>query len=724
MDVVKKIFLSQLGFGSLFFVILLVVAVIGGTYLVQQRTNLIPFAATDPCGGSGGSGDEKGCTKFTITGCKPEGNKDTCDVKFEWVVVKDKNNTVDENIDLRVTRTDPTPEEVVYNRTKTTSGKTLNLKAGKYNAVISHTDGDDINNKDKLPFTVGEDKKTFTWGTYSGPASTKTTEQKKTEDAEKAKTASTNKAKEKDVPTPNGDFPKGDFQPRADKQELLNKFINGDVAGTIECRKTNAQGNQGSPTGDNKTGDTSLWVVPDKATADIPAKGLYIIDCSRSAIGSYKNPVTCGKLKGTNKYGCIDETLKNASTDKDAKKDDSKTTAKATDAPTLTEKQIKDCGFTITESGVPVFAVQVGGRKTSAIEEKTCDQIRAAQLKYFESAIKKAQEEAEEARKNGDTAKADELKKKADEASKAVEKCEGKKDTEFVNCAKEAQKVIEPIAKEAQSQAVLNAYKKMQFILSQGDGTESKCVKADMGVAPFLEAPRIRQNDKEDEARRLLLCTGTDKKFKWRVLVGGKAGSEFSNDGEDQGNDAERILGLHGTESAAVSPKTDGPYEPQFEVKGKNGFIIYGQDKASVEKTLEKYLIAAKAGTTSMRSAPVDGDNGSTDKDKKTDETKKDDSSSATFTKLNPSVAKDEAKYAKDAKSAKELTFSKESGKKYTCAESSDSKLKNVIVKIENDGTLAKKVEVVCNNGTDRTFYCAEKAGGKELGCYNQSDLK
>jgi hypothetical protein len=588
MDVVSKIFRSQSGFGSLFFVILLVVAVIGGTYLVQQRTNLVPFAA--------------------------ESSKNENSVKEQP-----------------------------------------------------------------------------------------------------------------------GDFPspKSKYTPYKAKQELLNKYINDEIEGSIYCEKN------------------VLMVKPKNPQGNEP-KTVYIIDCNPDAVGSIKGKLTCGKTKGGD-YGCIDTTgtarsgaggpnLSNQEKDED--EDDPNSPAFAnpkytnddedgdgdgsanstTDAPTLTEKQIAECGFTITESGVPVFAVQVGGKKSSAIEEKTCDEIRSAQLKYFESAIKKAQEEAEEARKNGDTAKADELQKKAEEAAKAVEKCEGKKDTEFVDCAKEAQKVIEPIAKEAQSQAVLNAYKKMQLLLSQGDGSESKCVKADMGVAPFLEAPRIRQKreDGNDEARRLLLCTGKDKSFKWRVLVGGNAGSEFSDDGEDQGNDAERILGLHGTESAGISPKTDGPYEPEFVVAGKNGFTIYGQDKASVEKTLEKYLIAAKAGTTSMRSDPVDGD-----KDTKTEDTKKDEGgSTSTFTKLNPSVAKDEAKYAKDAKSAKDLTFSKESGKKYTCAESSDSKLKNVIVKIENDGTLAKKVEVVCNNGTDRTFYCAEKDGGKELGCYNQSDLK
>ena len=552
------------------------------------------------------------------------------------------------------------------------------------------------------------------------------------------------------VQTQPGDFPspKSKYMPYRAKQELLDSYLSGKIEGSVYCEKN------------------VLMVKPKNPKGNEP-KTVYIIDCNPEAVGSIKGKLTCGKTKGGD-YGCIDKTgtaksgaggpnLSNqekdededdpdspafanpksnkdnaqkggdSKSDSDTKKTESdtkpagSTAVKASDAPGITEKQIKDCGFTITESGVPVFAVQVGGKKSSATEEKTCDDIRAAQLKYFEGAIEKARQEAAEAKKNGDTAKAEELEKKATEAEKKTAECEGKKDQAFVECAKAAVAPVESLATAAQSQAISNAYKKMQLLLSQGEGSESKCVKADMGVTPFLEAPRIRQKraDNNDEARRLLLCTGADKKFKWRVLIGGNAGSDFSDDGEDKGNDAERILGLHGTETAAKSPKTDGPYEPEFVVAGKNGFSIYGQDKASVEKTLTKYLAAAKDGTTTMRGPAVPGDNGSQDGTQK-DSTAKDESSTpstnATFSKLNPSIAKEDAKRA--------LTFSQATGKKYTCAESSDPVLKNVIVKIENDGSLAKKVEVVCNNGTDRKYICAAKSGDKELGCYNQSDLK
>ncbi len=367
-----------------------------------------------------------------------------------------------------------------------------------------------------------------------------------------------------------------------------------------------------------------MWVVPDTATADIAKTGVYIIDCSRSAIGSYKNweTVTCGKIKNGSsyKFGCVDTSLKNASTggngssgsgsgsgSRDSANADSNSQPKATDVPTLTEKQIKDCGFTVTESGVPIFAVQVGGKISSAQQEKTCDDIRAAQLKYFEGAIEKARQEAEEARKNGDTAKADELEKKATEAEKATAGCEGKKDKEFADCAKSASEVVQKVATEAQSQAVTNAYKKMQVLLAQGENSASRCVKADMGVAPFLEAPRLKQKraDKNDEARRLLLCTGADKKFKWRVLIGGKSGAEFADeDGVDEGNDAERIYGLHGT-----TPDATGAPTYPYTVTGKNCFTIYDPNtEDGIRKTIGKYLDAAKEGKTTMRSPAVQGD--------------------------------------------------------------------------------------------------------------------
>ena len=73
-------------YALLIFLLLLTVAGIGlGTYLVQNRTNFTPFAATDGCGETGSrSGDESKCVKFKVTTCNAEGSNGKCGVKFEW----------------------------------------------------------------------------------------------------------------------------------------------------------------------------------------------------------------------------------------------------------------------------------------------------------------------------------------------------------------------------------------------------------------------------------------------------------------------------------------------------------------------------------------------------------------------------------------------------------------------------------------------------------------
>ncbi len=621
--------LNPSGFSSVLLLILLIAGIGLGTYLVQNRTNINPFASDSP--------DPTVLSTSPNAGCDIGGDIQTCSIEIKW------DSESSESVKLIVFRGTFDATNTFLNVERAAKGtEKIGLPVGRFTILLKKLDGteiasvnttirrdpdginttqqigvscndfdvkslpnlptgfeykkychencdpDDLANPNNCLNEVYAGKEVITrWcgGFKEGPRCVKV--QKSTN------TSSTKGTSQDKVPVVEGDFPSkeaGDFIPRSDKQKILDKFLNGEIPGMIECRNTNAKGDPGS----------SLWAVPDKATDDISKDGVYIIDCSKDAIGSYKNSVSCGKRPNGNsyKYGCIDKSLKSSSP------------AKASEEPTTTEKQLADCGFTTTESGVPLFSVQVGG-KSSEVDTKKCDELIEAQIKYFNSKIAKAQAEADEAKKRGDTEKAAELQSKVNSATKKVEDCKEKSGASFTECAKEAQKTVSETATAAHSQAIKNALVKLEEIMAKK--RPGGCVKADLGIAPFLEAQRLKRKpsrgtggQENDEARRLLLCQGTNKDdLKWRVLVSGSSGSEFADDGDDKGDDAERIYGLHGT-----TPDATGAPNYPYTVPGKNGFIIYDPNTADgVEKTIGKYIEAAKAGKTTMRSAPVEGDN-------------------------------------------------------------------------------------------------------------------
>lgn len=303
-----------------------------------------------------------------------------------------------------------------------------------------------------------------------------------------------------------------------------------------------------------------------------------------------------------------------------------------TPIPLTTREQVYEkCGF-IPKAGIniPLFAVGLG--ENQEINDETCKKLQKEQLDQFNSYLAKARAEeaelrkrAEEARKAGDTAKAeeltksaDELKKKTEEAAKKTEECKGKEGQAGIDCLKAAQEPVKKVATEAQSLAVKNALAKYEKII-KGE-IKGGCVKADLGITPYLEAQRLKRRSANDEQRRVLLCAGDKdpKQLKWRVLVGGKSSTEATNEAEakkltsddgddvDEGNNAERIWGLHGeSKDATGDPKY--PYTTQ----GKNPVTFENPNtEAGRNVTMGKYIEAAKAGKNTLRSAPVPGDDG------------------------------------------------------------------------------------------------------------------
>ena len=166
---------------------------------------------------------------------------------------------------------------------------------------------------------------------------------------------------------------------------------------------------------------------------------------------------------------------------------------------------------------------------------------------------------------------------------------------------------MQTAAEEAQKLAAKNALDKLKIILAGGEDAKGRCVKADLGLSPVLEAKRLKArgvdaaNPKGRRTfHRLLICRGNDKNdLKWRVLVGGEAGAQFTGDDGtvDEGNDAERLYGLYGTDEKASGP-------PQFGA----GFAINRcvtltgstsepfVKKEDVEKNLAKYIAVAESG--------------------------------------------------------------------------------------------------------------------------------
>lgn len=307
------------------------------------------------------------------------------------------------------------------------------------------------------------------------------------------------------------------------------------------------------------------------------------------------------------------------------------------------------------ESDVPLFPISIGENETITSQE--CQDFMKIQSEYFDQYLEEARQKAlETARENNlkyenDTfvvdpdkelseeekaeaeKKADELNKKVaeplKEADNANEECKDMSLEEAARCMKEVQERTQVVVSAAQLEAIANSLKKMEIILAGTEEAAGKCVKADMGITPFLEAQRLKRRDPNEEDRRLLLCAGSEDpgQLKWRVLVGGmKTGetrtiinedgteiistnSEGTDDGDecgekDCGADAERIWGLHGRSADATGAPTY-PYTVESGTEGKlrkNSFKIYDPNSEDgIEKTIGAYLKSARSNQGTLR---------------------------------------------------------------------------------------------------------------------------
>lgn len=315
------------------------------------------------------------------------------------------------------------------------------------------------------------------------------------------------------------------------------------------------------------------------------------------------------------------------------------------------EKLAADCGFIQADQstlGIPFFKIATG--QNTSVTREDCKQLLATQLTYFEQANIRAKNKLEETAKdlgveikrNDDGTYVVDAKDKAvleteagkelvknvetiSNAQKTLNECKDKTGEAQAACLGETQKATQAAAVVIDKAALTSTLAKLELILTgQRNGG---CVKADLGVTPSLEAKRLKSSG-VDAANpkgrrtfhRLLVCSGGDKgDLKYRVLVGGLATGETATvtkpdgttgtatnttgtkDGDkcedggakDCGNDAERLYGLHGTTDDATGPPQ---YGAGFKIN--ECVTLHGQDNADMIRTdLAIYIEAAKNGT-------------------------------------------------------------------------------------------------------------------------------
>ncbi len=321
---------------------------------------------------------------------------------------------------------------------------------------------------------------------------------------------------------------------------------------------------------------------------------------SREILATCGLDALCGKganNHGKPEYGCFPENGKDEQ-GKDVKRDES------VDENALFEK----CGFTKSANGVPMFAMALG---KNAVGDPDCQELLAKQSKYFQQAIDKAKEEAEEAAKregliyeNGEfkapegateeqKAKATELNSGIGASIKKAEeekgKCDEKDGEEKANCLKgAAQGAVQGAATEAQKAASKAQLAKFEKIISGDLGDkEEMCVKADLGVAPFMDAEGIGSKHVGEEYRLLVCRSKADVargKIKWRVLL-------LDSDNEDPNNTskAERLRKLHPTGTG------DPVFEPPVAIN--TCVKLSSNDPEAVKTILAPYINAATSGT-------------------------------------------------------------------------------------------------------------------------------
>lgn len=219
-------------------------------------------------------------------------------------------------------------------------------------------------------------------------------------------------------------------------------------------------------------------------------------------------------------------------------------------------------------------------------DQRVKELLKAEEVKKQEDLLVVAEQAAKEAKEANDAWLQDktnpELAKKASDAAKK---------------AADAVTAAEAIRKLAKLEELL-----------QGK-TKEQCVKADLGIRPWLEARRLKyrgEDTREDGSpgektnaySRLYVCSGSDGKPKWRVATGG---NDNTQDAQNE-NSMERILRLHAESETAENYPT--PKYPFTEVQGGIS-TLYGQDDATIRQSLEKYINAAKAGKAEVDETPA-----------------------------------------------------------------------------------------------------------------------
>jgi len=271
------------------------------------------------------------------------------------------------------------------------------------------------------------------------------------------------------------------------------------------------------------------------------------------------------------------------------------------------EKLAEQCGFKKEDAstlGIPFFKIAVG--ENLSVNSEQCKKLLADQINYFQQANIRALTKLKEAASaqglevtgtgqegytvkaaEGSTKTAEEIaavQKEVDKvntAQKTIDECQKKSVAEQAECAKKVQEDTQKSAETGNAAASGQSKIKMEQVLSGNlpEGKEEMCVKADMGVAPLMDAEGIKHK-KAGEDYRLLVCRKKgEAKIKWRVLVGGLATGEeritkdpvtgvekkevgaegdptdsnnktdACGNGKDCGNDAERLTKLHPTGS-------------------------------------------------------------------------------------------------------------------------------------------------------------------------------
>ncbi len=263
------------------------------------------------------------------------------------------------------------------------------------------------------------------------------------------------------------------------------------------------------------------------------------------------------------------------------------------------QKLAEECGMVKdgeSTLGIPFFKISTG--QNLSVNREDCKQLLATQLTYFEQANKEAARKLmEEAEKIGATVEKkedgtyevkgdlenEEVKKLAEkvktvnEAQTAVTECKGKTGEEQANCLKTTQEKTQGAATAANA-AVLQGYVKKFDQIMSGDlgGKDEVCVKADLGVAPFMDSEGIGAAHVGEEYR-LLLCraksnlveNGGDGRFKWRVLLLDSSDGDCSTkEKEEEEKPTSAVLGMMAAVGpGAAQPGTTGGPAPEKPAK-------------------------------------------------------------------------------------------------------------------------------------------------------------